>query len=247
MIIKEQKERITNYWDKRSKSFAELRQEEIESPMGELWRKELTRNIPSDKKLKILDVGTGAGFFSILLSKMGHEVTGVDFSNEMITEARQLSLKYEVDVDFYTMDAENLAFPDNTFDVVLSRNLTWTLTNPEKAYSQWIRVLKSDGILLNFDAEYSKERFSHTAKLLPKEHAHHQIDQELLEECDAINKTLPLGHKSRPEWDIHALKMLGCNEITVDKTISKRIYAEINSFYNPTPMFLIKAVKSERS
>ncbi len=241
-----QKERISNYWNKRSTSFAKLRQEEIESPTGELWIKELTRNIDSDKRLKILDVGTGTGFFSILLSRMGHEVTGVDFSNEMIAEARQLSLKYGVDVDYYTMDAENLEFPDRTFDLVISRNLTWTLTNPEKAYSQWIRVLKKGGILLNFDAEYSKESFSHTSKLLPKEHAHNQIDHELLEECDAINKTLPLGHKTRPEWDMNVLNMLGCNDIAVDKTVSKRIYSEINHFYNPTPMFLIKAIKNER-
>lgn len=239
-----QKETISNYWNKRSKSFAELRQEEIESPMGALWLKEITRNIESGKKLKILDVGTGTGFFPILLSKMGHEVTGVDFSPEMIEEARQLSQKYNVDADFYIMDAENLVFPDDTFDMVLSRNLTWTLTNPEKAYSQWIRVLKKGGILLNFDAEYSKESFSHTAKLLPKEHAHNKMDEGMLEECDAINKMLPLRHENRPDWDVTVLTTLGCTEITIDQHVSERIYSEINNFYNPTPMFSIKALKS---
>lgn len=241
-----QKERISNYWNKRSKGFAKLREEEIESSTGERWIKELTRNIQSDTRLKILDVGTGTGFFSILLSRMGHDVTGVDFSNEMIEEAKKLSLKLGVGADFYTMDAENLTFPESTFDVVISRNLTWTLMHPEKAYSQWLRVLKNGGILLNFDAEYNKENFSHSSKSLPKEHAHNQIDDEMLKECDAINETLPLGNKTRPQWDIDVLKMLGCNEITVDNTISKRIYAEMNSFYNPTPMFLIKAVKDEK-
>ena len=239
----DQKERITNYWNKRSKSFAKLRQEELESATGKRWKDELLKNLPSNRRLKILDVGTGTGFFTILLSKMGHEVAGIDFSNEMITEAKQLSQNYGVHANFYTMDAENLAFPDDTFDVVISRNLTWTLTNPKKAYSEWIRVLKHDGILLNFDAEYNKESFSLTTKLLPKEHAHNQLEDDTLKECDAISKTLPLGLETRPEWDLHVLKTLGCRELSVDKTVSKRIYSEISNFYNPTPMFFIKAVK----
>ena len=60
------------------------------------------------------------------------------------------------------MDAENLYFADNTFDVVISRNLTWTLPNPQKAYSEWYRVLKPQGILLNFDADYGNEQFYQT-------------------------------------------------------------------------------------
>ncbi|HCP71234.1 MAG TPA: class I SAM-dependent methyltransferase, partial [Clostridiales bacterium] len=42
-----------------------------------------------------------------------------------------------LDIAFRHMDAQQLGFPDGTFDVVLSRNLTWTLPEPEKAYAQW--------------------------------------------------------------------------------------------------------------
>ena len=42
-------------------------------------------------------------------------------------------------------------FSDGTFDVLVTRNLTWTLPDAgKKAYREWSRVLKEDGVLLNF-------------------------------------------------------------------------------------------------
>lgn len=52
------------------------------------------------------------------------------------------------------MDAQNLTFHDNMFDVIVSRNLTWNLDSPAKAYREWYRVLKPGSILLNFDANW---------------------------------------------------------------------------------------------
>ena len=52
------------------------------------------------------------------------------------------------------MDAQNLEFENNQFDVVISRNLTWNLENPVQAYKEWFRVLKTGGIILNFDANW---------------------------------------------------------------------------------------------
>ncbi len=45
-------------------------------------------------------------------------------------------------IDFQTGDAEHLPFEANTFDVVVSRNLVWTLPAPETAMREWHRVLK---------------------------------------------------------------------------------------------------------
>ena len=41
---------------------------------------------------------------------------------------------------FEVMDAENPDFADETFDVIVSRNLTWTLPDAAGAYKEWIRV-----------------------------------------------------------------------------------------------------------
>ncbi len=237
-----QKDRICNYWNKRSKRFAQLRSEEYESTLSSLWIAEITKHLPLSKGLNILDVGTGTGYFALLLAKYKHHIIGIDLSNEMIEKAKHLSTTKNVNINFEIMDAENLLFADESFDVVISRNLTWNLIYPEKAYQQWTRVLKKGGILLNFDADYSKESFSADC-ILPKEHAHHQIDKQLLLEWEDINKSLPLNGKVRPKWDKSVLEKIGCAEVNIDPSISDRIYTKIDRFYNPVPMFLIKAIK----
>ena len=50
------------------------------------------------------------------------------------------------------MNAEELTFPAASFDVVVTRNVTWNLRDPERAYGQWSRVLKPGGkvVILEF-------------------------------------------------------------------------------------------------
>ena len=65
----------------------------------------------------------------------------------MVTHARELAAEEGVSCDFQIMDGENLEFEQESFDLVISRNLTWNLEKPEKAYEEWIRVLKKGGHL----------------------------------------------------------------------------------------------------
>ena len=52
------------------------------------------------------------------------------------------------------MDAQNLDFKPESFDIIVSRNLTWNLEKPQQAYSEWLKVLKPNGTLLIFDANW---------------------------------------------------------------------------------------------
>lgn len=243
----ELKARIRQYWCQRSRDFTRLRQAELESGLRALWENELQLALPAKRGLKILDVGTGSGFFVILLAGMGHQVTGIDLSAEMINEAEMLSRKEETPAVFRVMDAEQPDFPDAAFDVVVSRNLTWTLEQPEEAYRQWLRVLKNGGLLVNFDADYGKEQVSADSGTRPEDHAHRKISQELLAECDAISRRLFLSRQDRPDWDRNSLERLGAGEIQVDTGVSRRVYREINELYNPTQLFRITAVKRRGS
>ena len=161
----ERKEKIVKYWEKRSNSFLEQRRQELHSTMAERWMKEINTQLPEGKNLKILDVGCGAGFFTILLAKAGHQVTGIDLTPDMIKNARILAEEEGVNCEFTVMDAENPEFPDDTFDVIISRNLTWTLPHVRHAYQEWLRVLKKGGVLLNFDANYGITDFSKSRSL----------------------------------------------------------------------------------
>lgn len=237
-LCDERKGRIVHYWKKRSSDFLSLKRGELHSPTAERWIKEIRSRLPKRQGLKILDVGCGAGFFSVLLAKDGHRVTGIDLAPEMIEKAGVLAAEEKTDCTFMVMDAENLDFSDESFDVVISRNLTWTLPHVRCAYQEWVRVLKKGGVLLNFDANYGTSDFTDTSHI-PENHAHQNVGEDMLRECEEIKRQLAISFRSRPAWDLETLGAMGLREFYVDLGISGRIYPEEDAYYNPVPMFML--------
>lgn len=78
----------------------------------------IEKELNFNKSLKILDVGCGIGRHSIELSKRGYLVTGIDFSESMLSKAREKALKNDLKVDFLKHDARALPF-DCEFDVAI--------------------------------------------------------------------------------------------------------------------------------
>lgn len=238
--------RIENYWSKRSDDFCNLRMSELKSDKRQLWENLIISNIPDKEGLKILDVGTGTGFFSIILTSLGYEVVGIDLCNSMITNSNKTAKLLGYDINFKVMNAQELDFEDEVFDVVISRNLTWTLPDVEKAYKEWYRVLKSNGVLLNFDGDYGRVSFSKQVEELDSNHAHAKIGQELTKECDDIKEELNISSVIRPQWDIEVLNKVGFGECNIDELVSEKIYKEEDELYNPTKMFGIFGKKLKR-
>ena len=139
-----------------------------------------------------------------------------------------------------TMDAENLLFEDGFFDVVVTRNLTWTLPDPIKAYNEWTRVLKQGGVLLNFDAEYAKGAHFFDPK---NNLAHKCVSEDLKDKCHDIYHMLTISSLERPEWDIRLLDELGFSKASADVNFYQRIFEQKDEFYIPDRMFMISAVK----
>lgn len=151
---------IASYWGTRAEGYSEVNEKELAGSQREAWLHVLEEQFPEKKKeeMKILDIGTGPGFFPMILSEAGYTVAAVDYTEEMLEKAKENLGKYTKygleRVTLQRMDAQNLEFADETFDVVISRNLTWNLEKPEQAYQEWMRVLKPGGVLLNFDANW---------------------------------------------------------------------------------------------
>ena len=236
-------QRVKNYWTARSHDFGTVRRNELGSDMGARWRQELRAHLP-DGKLRILDVGTGTGFFAILLAELGHCVTGIDLTPAMLEEARETAAQLGIRAEFTQMNAQELTFSDNSFDVVLSRNLTWTLPDPEKAYSEWCRVLKPGGILMNFDADYAENVRSESTQncsVAPDSpYGHVGMTEALVEENNAITLALDIG-RERPGWDEDVLKTLGFRQVRSDRGLGRRILGEADLEH--APMFGIFAEK----
>jgi len=92
-------------------------------------------------KMSILDVGCGPGYVSSAAAERGATPIGFDFSKEMIGIAKKMFPK----IEFREGDAQNLSFPDKTFDRVVANFALLHLANPERAMSEAARVLKSGG------------------------------------------------------------------------------------------------------
>ena len=237
-------QRVKDYWTQRSHDFGTVRKNELENEMGQRWLYEIERFLPEGRSLNILDVGTGTGFFAILLAEKGHRVEGIDLTPAMLEEARTLAKQRNLDITFREMDAQNLAYPDGTFDVVISRNLTWTLPDPERAYASWFRVLKPGGVLLNFDADYAAHVRSHSVqnrKVAPDSpYGHVGMTDALQQENDAITLSMDIG-QARPEWDGEVLTRVGFQSCQTDTQVGKRLLGELD--LTTAPMFGIFARK----
>ena len=227
---------IEEYWSTRVEGYSEVNEKEINGTQKENWLRVLEERFPDKAKadLKILDVGTGPGFFPRILSEAGYYVTAVDYTEDMLEKAKENTKKYQSQIEFYRMDAQNLGFENNQFDVVISRNLTWNLEKPEQAYQEWMRVLKPGGVLLNFDAnwygylydEEKKEAYEADRKKVEEQ----QLDDHYLctdiDRMENIARQVPLSAMERPAWDTKVLESLGVCSIQTDSEIWKRVWSE---------------------
>ncbi|MEK6988136.1 MAG: methyltransferase domain-containing protein, partial [Candidatus Thermoplasmatota archaeon] len=98
---------------------------------------------------KVLDLATGPGEPAMSIARLvglDGEVVGVDLSEKMVELATNLSRERRLsNVVFKVMDAEKLEFPDETFDVAVSRFGFQIFTNPEAVAKEAHRVLKPKG------------------------------------------------------------------------------------------------------
>lgn len=235
----ELEERIESYWDRRSADFSRLRRHEMEGPDGGLWLELMEGHLPQGRSLRILDAGTGAGFFAILLAGKGHRVTGIDMSEDMLREAKRNMMAAGCRAEFRRMSAQEPDFPDETFDAIVSRNLTWTLPDVMGAYREWHRLLKPGGMLLNFDADWGRVTFSKTED---PSNVHADIEDGLIAECNAIKDELRITAHRRPAWDIRFLENLGFS-VEHEENIAPKVHRDVNFRYDEVPLFALYGKK----
>jgi len=249
------KENIREYWNGRGRFYDLVPGHGSKEKESIAWITEFENVFGGDQR-KILDVGTGTGFLALLLADSGHEVTGIDMSDGMLNVAKEKAQDMCLKIHFKIGDAENLPFDDQTFDGVICRHLLWTLPNPEKAISEWIRVTKQGGKIAVIDGVWDNKGIGkyiskvswmlHVVikeKRNPIKNNHYQKN---------VQKKLPYVKGIDGKEIASFLPNLGLIEISVRdlgyiKEIQKKYLPWHLKFSNSFPTFLVSGTVSRRS
>jgi SAM-dependent methyltransferase len=94
---------------------------------------------------RVLDVATGSGNAAIAAARRGCEVVGVDYVPALLKRGRVRAEAEHLDVEFLDGDAEDLPFPDASFDAVISIYGVMFAPDHQKAASELVRVCRPGG------------------------------------------------------------------------------------------------------
>ena len=132
------------YWSRFTGEFEEKQSRVVGNEILSLMREELLKE---NNLGKTLELGCGTGLFTETLQKISENVVATDFSEEMVSAAKQKrgSLK---NVEFMQANALDLDFGDENFDSVFMANLIHVIGNTEKVIRESSRVLKKNGVLI---------------------------------------------------------------------------------------------------
>ena len=155
-----------------------------------------------------LEIGAGTGYFSLNLASQGliRNLTATDISPGMLKSLASTAKDLGIKVRTVVTDAENLPFPDESFDVVLGHAVLHHIPDLDKAFSEFFRVLKPGGMII-FCGEPS--RYGDRLAAVPKRTGFFVAPAwRRLVGADALTHTAEEmaddEHSLEPEVDVHA-------------------------------------------
>jgi ubiquinone/menaquinone biosynthesis C-methylase UbiE len=113
----------------------------------------------------VLEIGMGTGK-NLPYYPYDCEITGIDISTEMLRIAARRGKKLGIDPTLFEMDAQELTFPDQSFDTVISSLSLCTIVNPIQALSEMSRVLTPHGKILLL--EHGRSQYPSLSKILDR-------------------------------------------------------------------------------
>lgn len=115
--------------------------------MDRMIKPDLRKKILSEAKGKVLEVGVGTGK-NLEYYSPDCEVVGIDLSPGMLEKARVKAQRLQVNISLQEMDAQELQFPDHSFDTVVATCVFCSVPDPIKGLKEIKRVCKRGGKVL---------------------------------------------------------------------------------------------------
>ncbi len=98
--------------------------------------------------MDVIELGCGTGYFSAWLAKLGARPVGIDNSPKQLETARRMQAEFGIDFPLHLGNAEELPFPDASFDLAISEYGASIWCDPYKWIPEAARVLRPGGRLV---------------------------------------------------------------------------------------------------
>jgi ubiquinone/menaquinone biosynthesis C-methylase UbiE len=155
------RDEIRDYWSTRAETFdLSVGHEIFSEPERRAWHRLILKHLGAGEGRRALDLACGTGVVSHLMRDLGYAVTGLDWSEMMLSKARAKAVQRESDLRFLLGDAERTLEEKESYDVLVTRHLVWTLVDPRAAFAEWFSLLKPGGRLLIIDGDFVTETWA---------------------------------------------------------------------------------------
>jgi len=185
----------------------------------------------------VLELGCGAGHWSISLAKLGARPVGLDLSPRQLDHARQAMAEAEVDFPLIEASAEGVPLDDESFDVVFCDHGAFNFADPMRLVPECARLLRHRGLLAFsmvtpvFDIFWDNEREAAGDRQL-----NNYFEHRVIEDDESVDFQLPYG-----EW----IRLFRANEFVVEDLIELRPSPDATSSYELVPVEWARRLPAE--
>jgi ubiquinone/menaquinone biosynthesis C-methylase UbiE len=153
--IDEVTEIIRHHWGARASSFDDYIGHGIHTEAQHGAWLALLKSFTDDHPQKVLDIGCGTGFLALMFAELGHTVTGIDLSSEMINVAHEKAIAASLNVEFRVENASSISGPEAVYDIAVARHVIWLLPDPVRAVKSWLRAVRPGGQLVLIEGKWA--------------------------------------------------------------------------------------------
>jgi SAM-dependent methyltransferase len=157
---------VQQYWDNEAGTFDDEPDHGLKDPVVLTAWTGLLQSWQPAPLAKLWDIGCGTGSLSIVLAKLGHQVTGIDLSPKMIAQARAKAAKAGLPISFEVMGAAQPKFPKHSFNGLVCRHVLWMLPDLTAVLKTWNDLLKPGARVLLIEGFWHTGGGLHAEELL---------------------------------------------------------------------------------